>query len=147
MNQAQTTATTEPASAEAQNPADSGVATVELETPIKRGTTEIGTLKLRKPNAGALRGVNMVMERGDLLAFTGKSGCGKSTLLNILGAVCTPTSGFYLFELKVQRFPNSPAGSVSAQRLPGGRICCLQMRLPARLMKKPGEKFCKFFSS
>ena len=59
MNQAQTTATTEPASAEAQNPADSGVATVELETPIKRGTTEISTLKLRKPNAGALRGVNM----------------------------------------------------------------------------------------
>ena len=57
----------------------------------------------------ALRGVNMVMERGDLLAFTGKSGCGKSTLLNILGAVCTPTSGFYLFELKVQRFPRPPA--------------------------------------
>ena len=93
----------------------------------------------------ALRGVNMVMERGDFLAFTGKSGCGKSTLLNILGAVCTPTSGFYLFELKVQRFPNSPAGSVSAQRLPGGRICCLQMRLPARLMKKPGEKILQIF--
>ena len=114
---------------------------------IKAKKFYVVTYDKRNGAVHALRGVNMVMERGDFLAFTGKSGCGKSTLLNILGAVCTPTSGFYLFELKVQRFPNSPAGSVSAQRLPGGRICCLQMRLPARLMKKPGEKFCKFFSS
>ena len=48
----------------------------------------------------ALRGVNMVMERGDFLAFTGKSGCGKSTLLNILGGVCKPTGGSYFFEGK-----------------------------------------------
>lgn len=46
----------------------------------------------------ALRGVNMEVERGELLAVTGKSGCGKSTLLNILGGVCKPTSGSYLFE-------------------------------------------------
>lgn len=39
--------------------ADSSVATVPLESPIKRGATEIATLKLRKPNAGALRGVSM----------------------------------------------------------------------------------------
>ena len=48
----------------------------------------------------ALRGVNMVVERGDLLAVTGKSGCGKSTLLNILGGVCKPTGGSYFFEGK-----------------------------------------------
>lgn len=36
----------------------------------------------------ALRGVDMEVERGELLAVTGKSGCGKSTLLNILGGVC-----------------------------------------------------------
>ena len=35
----------------------------------------------------ALRGVDMEVERGELLAVTGKSGCGKSTLLNILGGV------------------------------------------------------------
>ena len=41
----------------------------------------------------ALRGVDMEVERGELLAVTGKSGCGKSTLLNILGGVCKPTGG------------------------------------------------------
>lgn len=46
----------------------------------------------------ALRGVDMEVERGELLAVTGKSGCGKSTLLNILGGVCTPTEGSYQFE-------------------------------------------------
>lgn len=48
----------------------------------------------------ALRGVDMEVERGELLAVTGKSGCGKSTLLNILGGVCTPTGGSYFFEGK-----------------------------------------------
>lgn len=46
----------------------------------------------------ALRGVDMSVEKGELLAVTGKSGCGKSTLLNILGGVCTPTGGSYQFE-------------------------------------------------
>lgn len=48
----------------------------------------------------ALRGVDMEVERGELLAVTGKSGCGKSTLLNILGGVCTPTGGSYFFKGK-----------------------------------------------
>ena len=48
----------------------------------------------------ALRGVDMEVERGELLAVTGKSGCGKSTLLNILGGVCMPTGGSYFFEGK-----------------------------------------------
>ena len=99
----------------------------------------------------ALRGVDMEVERGELLAVTGKSGCGKSTLLNILGGVCKPTSGFYLFELKVQRFPNSPAGSVSAQRLParlpGIRSCYSRTNPPARSTRKQAEKSCVFFRS
>ena len=33
---------------------------VELDTPIKRGQTEITTLTLRKPMAGELRGVQLV---------------------------------------------------------------------------------------
>ena len=48
----------------------------------------------------ALRGGDMEVERGELLAVTGKSGCGKSTLLNILGGVCKPTGGSYFFEGK-----------------------------------------------
>lgn len=33
--------------------------TIELETPIKRGETEITTLTLRRPKAGELRGLSM----------------------------------------------------------------------------------------
>ncbi|MDF9433014.1 phage tail assembly protein [Chromohalobacter israelensis] len=33
--------------------------TVELDTPIKRGETEISEVTLRKPSAGELRGVNL----------------------------------------------------------------------------------------
>ncbi|MFS4552077.1 phage tail assembly protein [Comamonas resistens] len=40
-------------------PAQDGVATISLQTPIKRGATEITSLKLRKPNTGALRGVSL----------------------------------------------------------------------------------------
>lgn len=32
---------------------------ITLDTPIKRGTTEITKLNLRKPNAGELRGTNL----------------------------------------------------------------------------------------
>lgn len=41
----------------------------------------------------ALKNVNLVINRGDLIAISGPSGSGKSSLLHILGAMQTPTSG------------------------------------------------------
>ena len=41
----------------------------------------------------ALQGVDLTVQRGELLALTGPSGSGKSTILNLCGLIDTPDSG------------------------------------------------------
>lgn len=41
----------------------------------------------------AVRGINLSIEQGDMIAIMGPSGCGKTTLLNVLSGIDEPSAG------------------------------------------------------
>ncbi|HEX5657486.1 MAG TPA: ABC transporter ATP-binding protein [Polyangiales bacterium] len=65
------------------------IAEIEIQKMVK----EYGAGDNRVP---VLRGVDVTIPRGEIVALMGPSGSGKSTLLNILGCLDRPTRGKYL---------------------------------------------------
>jgi lipoprotein-releasing system ATP-binding protein len=77
-------------------------------------TRELGTqVKTR-----ILRGIDLVVPRGQFVALTGASGSGKSTLLYLLGALDRPTSG----EVRIDGVDLSGLDDDERARLRGERL-------------------------
>ena len=68
-----------------------------IKTPILRAQQIRKSFTKAKQEIPVLRGVDLTIHQGEMVAITGSSGAGKSTLLHILGTLEPPTSGRVLF--------------------------------------------------
>jgi putative ABC transport system ATP-binding protein len=65
-----------------------------------------------------LQGINLNVEKSEMVAIMGPSGSGKSTLLNILGLLDRPTSGSYVLEGKeVSRLSGGELAKIRGQKI------------------------------
>ena len=65
-----------------------------------------------------LQGINLRVEKGEMVAIMGASGSGKSTLLNLVGLLDRPTSGNYVLDGKeVSRLNGGELSKVRGQKI------------------------------
>ena len=65
-----------------------------------------------------LRGIDLHIEQGEMVAIMGPSGSGKTTILNIVGCLDGPTDGSYLLDgAEVSRLSSGELARVRAQKI------------------------------
>ena len=71
-----------------------------------------------KTGLTVLKGVNINIKQGELVAIMGPSGSGKTTMLNLLGCLDVPTSGKYeLEDREVSRLGNRELARIRGQKI------------------------------
>lgn len=71
-----------------------------MATPIIEITNITRDFPLGTEVIKVLKGIDLVIHKGEYVALMGPSGSGKSTLMNLLGCLDTPTSGSYVLNGK-----------------------------------------------
>ncbi|MDP2918682.1 MAG: ABC transporter ATP-binding protein [Dehalococcoidia bacterium] len=65
-----------------------------------------------------LRGINLHINKGEMVAIMGPSGSGKTTILNIIGCLDQPTTGSYLLDSKeVSRLKTGELAQIRGQKI------------------------------
>jgi len=81
-----------------------------------RGITR--TYELGSTAVHALRGVDLGVQAGEMIAVMGASGSGKSTLMNVIGCLDRPTAGTYLLDgVRVDRLGRDALADVRNRKI------------------------------
>ena len=65
-----------------------------------------------------LRGINLDIKQGELVAIMGPSGSGKSTMLNLIGCLDKPTAGtYYLDDKEVSRLSSGDLAAIRGKKI------------------------------
>ena len=100
-----------PAAASAASQAPNGRPVIEI-----HGVTKVYSMGGNKVHA--LRGVDLIVQPGDMISVMGSSGSGKSTLMNILGCLDVPTSGTYILDgVRVDGLDSNALADLRNQKL------------------------------
>ncbi len=91
---------------------------VELNGEIISASKVFKTYDTGRVKVEALRGVDLLVKKGEMVAIMGPSGCGKTTLLNCLSGLDSTDSGeIFIEDMELHRLPDDQRSDYRARRM------------------------------